>query len=141
MRVKELQKVVNVAWSPEQVPNILLAAGTAGQQLDTSFGSSVLEVYEVNLKDPGYDLELKGSINTQYKFHKLIWSPLAKTQQEGVIVGGCEGGNLQLFSASKLLAGEDALIAQQDKHTGPVRALDYNPFQHNLLALSAWPHS
>jgi hypothetical protein len=22
----------------------------------------------------------------------------------------------------------------QDKHTGPVAALDFNPFQHNLLA-------
>lgn len=31
----------------------------------------------------------------------------------------------------------NALISQQDKHTGPVRSLDYNPFQMNLLASGA----
>ena len=42
-----------------------------------------------------------------------------------------------MYSAAKLLAGENALIATQDKHTGPVRALDFNPFQTNLLASGA----
>lgn len=36
----------------------------------------------------------------------------------GVIAAGCESGHLQLYSASKLLNGEDALVASQDKHTG-----------------------
>ena len=35
------------------------------------------------------------------------------------------------------MAGENGLVAQQDKHTGPVRALDFNPFQANLLASGA----
>lgn len=56
---------------------------------------------------------------------------------DGVIAAGCEGGHLQIYSASKLLAKENALIASQDKHTGAVRALDYNPFQTNLLASGA----
>lgn len=78
----------------------------------------------------------------------------------GIIAAGCESGHLQLYSASKLLAGEDALVASQDKHTGKkrqisseildnpfkrvefaligaVRALDYNSFQANLLASGA----
>lgn len=59
------------------------------------------------------------------------------TQANGVIATGCEGGHLQLYSAAKLFAGEEALIAVQDKHTGAVRALDYNPFQTNLLASGA----
>lgn len=40
-------------------------------------------------------------------------------QPNGVIAAGCEGGHLEVYSASKLLAGEDALLASQDKHTGP----------------------
>ena len=43
MKVKELQKTVNVAWSPQQQYPIYLAAGSAAQQLDSS-GSSVLEI-------------------------------------------------------------------------------------------------
>jgi protein transport protein SEC31 len=31
-----------------------------------------------------------------------------------------------------MLAGEEALVAKKDKHTGAVRALDYNKFQTNL---------
>lgn len=68
MKVKELQKTVNVAWSPVQQNPILLAAGTAAQQLDTSFGNtSTLEIYSVNLSDPGYDMELQGSLSSPYK--------------------------------------------------------------------------
>ncbi len=56
---------------------------------------------------------------------------------EGVIVGGCESGHLQVYNAAKLLAGEESLMSKQDKHVGPVRALDFNPFQTNLLASGA----
>lgn len=76
---------------------------------------------------------------SRWRFHKIVWSPLGinSTQSHGVIAAGCEGGHLQLYSAGKLFAGEEALIAVQDKHTGAVRALDYNPFQTNLLASGA----
>ncbi|XP_059607355.1 protein transport protein Sec31A isoform X2 [Phlebotomus argentipes] len=137
MKVKELQKTVNVAWSPLQQNPIMLAAGTAAQQLDTSFGNtSTLEIYSVNLSDPGYDMELKASLASPYKFHKLVWTPLGfgGAHPSGVLVGGCEGGHLQVYSAAKLLAGEEALLAHQDKHSGAVRTLDFNPFQTNLLA-------
>uniref|UniRef100_A0A1L8DVY5 Protein transport protein Sec31A n=1 Tax=Nyssomyia neivai TaxID=330878 RepID=A0A1L8DVY5_9DIPT len=140
MKVKELQKTVNVAWSPVQQNPIYLAAGTAAQQLDTSFGNtSTLEIFSVNLSDPGYDMELKGSQTSSYKFHKIVWSPLGfgGAHSNGVIVGGCEGGHLQVYSAGKLLAGEEALVAQQDKHSGAIRSLDFNSFQTNLLASAA----
>lgn len=29
-------------------------------------------------------------------------------------------------------SGADAVVGQSDKHTGPIRALDFNPFQVNL---------
>jgi protein transport protein SEC31 len=39
---------------------------------------------------------------------------------------------VQIYSAAKVLAGEEGLLAHQDKHIGPVRALDFNPYQVNL---------
>ncbi|XP_049291125.1 protein transport protein Sec31A isoform X2 [Anopheles funestus] len=144
MKVKELQKMVNVAWSPAQQVPIMLAAGTAAQQLDASFSTAAsLELYSINLADPSYDLELKGSQPSTHRFHKLLWSPLAGTAGEpgtapsGLITGGCESGVLQVYNVAQLLAGQNALVAQQEKHQGAVRSLDYNPFQHNLVASGA----
>lgn len=68
MRVKELKRTVNVAWSPAEQYPVYLAAGSAAQQVDASFSSSShLELYSLNLEDPGYDLELKASLQTQHK--------------------------------------------------------------------------
>lgn len=66
MKIKELQKTVNVAWSPAQQNPIMLAAGTAAQQLDAS-SNALLEIYAANLIDPGYDLILKGSHVSPYR--------------------------------------------------------------------------
>ncbi|EDS41600.1 vesicle associated protein [Culex quinquefasciatus] len=70
----------------------------------------------------------------------VVWSPLdfgTTTNPNGVLVGGCEGGVIQVYSALKLLGGENALMAQQDKHNGAVRSMDYNPYQNKLLASGA----
>lgn len=139
MKIKELQKAVNIAWSPEKQTPILLAAGSAAQQvLDISANSAnpTLELYSLNLSDPGYDLELVGVQPSSHKFHKLVWSPFdnAGNYPNGVIVGGCENGLLKIYSVSKMLKGEDALVTQSDKHSGPVRTIDYNPFKSNLIA-------
>ncbi|KAH8233407.1 hypothetical protein KR026_007815 [Drosophila bipectinata] len=136
MKIKELQKTVNIAWSPAQQQQILLAAGTAAQQFDSN-ANATLEVYSPNFSDATYDLELKASIASQYKFQKLIWSPVGP-HPSGLIVGGCEAGQINIYSAAKLLAGnEEPLVARQDKHTGAVSGLDFNPFQNNLLASCA----
>uniref|UniRef100_A0A336KN30 Protein transport protein Sec31A n=1 Tax=Culicoides sonorensis TaxID=179676 RepID=A0A336KN30_CULSO len=140
MKIKELQKTVNVAWSPVQQNPILLAAGTSAQQLDASFSTSAtLEIYSINLSDPGYELELKGSSASQHRFNKVVWSHhgFGAHHPSGLIVGACENGVVQVFSASKLLNGEYALIGQQGKHSGSVSAIDFNLFQANLLATGA----
>lgn len=68
MKIKELQKTVNIAWSPAQSKHLYLAAGTAAQQIDTSLNSSAtLELYEIDLTDPGFDLNLKASQNSPYR--------------------------------------------------------------------------
>lgn len=68
MKIKELQKTVNVSWSPNQQNPILLAAGTSAQQLDASFSTNAtLELYSLNLADPGYEMALKGSTTSAHR--------------------------------------------------------------------------
>ncbi|XP_064536241.1 protein transport protein Sec31A isoform X2 [Drosophila montana] len=138
MKIKELQKTVNIAWSPAQQQQILLAAGTAAQQFDSN-ASATLEIYSPSIGDASYDLELKASVPSDFKFQKLIWSPHGAngTHPNGLIVGGCEAGHINVYSAAKLLANEESLLARQDKHTGAVSGLDFNPFLNNLLASCA----
>lgn len=136
MKVKDLERTANVAWSPASQNTIYLSAGTAAQQLDATFNTSaLLEIYSLNLTDPSLDLELKTSIPTEDRFHKLIWG--SHGSANGIIVGGCDGGIIQIYDATKILNGENGLISKRDKHTGTVHTLDFNPFQSNLLASGA----
>lgn len=74
-----------------------------------------------------------------FSFNKLVWSHhgFGETHPNGLIVGACENGFVQLYSAAKLLAREESLLGQQGKHNGSVLAVDFNPFQANLLATGA----
>ncbi|KAK9505402.1 hypothetical protein O3M35_009469 [Rhynocoris fuscipes] len=134
MKLKEIERTANTAWSPAENYPILLAAGTAGQQLDASFSTSAaLEIFAVDLKDPSLDLELKSSVPSQHRFRKVGWS----SATQGIIVGGCDQGAIQVYNVSKLLSNEEGLVASPERHSGSVNALDFNPFQKNLLATGA----
>ncbi|KAJ8915040.1 hypothetical protein NQ315_016015 [Exocentrus adspersus] len=138
MKVKDIERTANVAWSPKNQHPIYLAAGTAAQQLDASFNTSAaLEIYSLNLTDPGPDMQLVSSLPSEHRFHKIIWGPYGNEQAHGTIIAGCEGGLIHIYNASKLLSGEEAIISKQEKHTGPVHALDFNSFQQNLFATGA----
>lgn len=68
MKVKDLERTVNVAWSPAAQYPTFLAAGTAAQQLDASFNTSAsLELYSLNLSEPGMDMELTASVNSDHR--------------------------------------------------------------------------
>ncbi|XP_011256844.1 protein transport protein Sec31A isoform X2 [Camponotus floridanus] len=139
MKVKELLKTVNVAWSPPAQHPIMLAAGTAAQQLDASFSTSAsLDLYSLNLQQPGYEMELRVSVPSDHRFHKIIWGSYGNNPT-GIIVGGCEDGTIKIYSAAKLLSREsNCLISSPHRHTGPVRAMDFNPFrEENQLATGA----
>ncbi|XP_031779577.1 protein transport protein Sec31A isoform X3 [Nasonia vitripennis] len=138
MKVKELHKTVNVAWSPLAQYPILLAAGTAAQQLDASFDTNAsLDLYSLNLQQPGYDMQLNVSVPSDQRFHKIIWGSYGNNPA-GMIVGGCDYGKIKIYSAAKMLANDgNCLISSPERHKGPVRAMDFNPFQPNLLATGA----
>ncbi|XP_043843257.1 protein transport protein Sec31B isoform X4 [Dromiciops gliroides] len=141
MKLKELERPAVQVWSPASQHPIYLATGTSAQQLDASFSTSAtLEIFEVDFGDPSLDLKHKGVLSASSRFHKLIWGSFSSGSPEspGVIAGGGDNGVLTLYSVSQILtSGKEPLIAQKEKHTGSVRALDFNPFQSNLLASGA----
>ncbi|KAI4456983.1 sec31-related protein [Holotrichia oblita] len=137
MKVKDIERTANIAWSSIKHPSILLAAGTAAQQFDASFSTNAsLEIYSLNVSDPSLDTELLGNTSCEHRFHKIIWGSFGSSAN-GTVVGGCDNGIIQIYNVDKILAGESGLEASHSNHTGAVHALDFNPFQENLLATGA----
>lgn len=71
----------------------------------------------------------------------MAWGSLGMNSGDkpsGVIVGGADQGHILLFDAAKILSDKHdetgGFLSDRKKHTGPVKALDFNPFQPNLLA-------
>ncbi|XP_035149318.3 protein transport protein Sec31A isoform X11 [Callithrix jacchus] len=142
MKLKEVDRTAMQAWSPPQNHPIYLATGTSAQQLDATFSTSAsLEIFELDLSDPSLDMKSCATFSSSHRYHKLIWGPYkmdSKGDVSGVLIAGGENGNIILYDPSKIIAGDkDVVIAQNDKHTGPVRALDVNIFQTNLVASGA----
>uniref|UniRef100_A0A8B9R1I6 Protein transport protein Sec31A n=1 Tax=Anas platyrhynchos TaxID=8839 RepID=A0A8B9R1I6_ANAPL len=141
MKLKEVDRTAMQAWSPAGQHPIYLATGTSAQQLDATFSTSAsLEIFELDLADPSLDMKSSGGC-LSCRYHKLIWGPHSMTAGErvsGVLIAGGENGNVILYDPAKIIAGDtEVIIAQKDKHTGPVRALDVNMFQTNLVASGA----
>uniref|UniRef100_A0AAR2JVK0 Protein transport protein Sec31A n=1 Tax=Pygocentrus nattereri TaxID=42514 RepID=A0AAR2JVK0_PYGNA len=141
MRVKEILRTATQAWSPAAHHPAYLALGTSAQQLDASFNTTAaLEIFEMDFADTSMDMKLRGSLSTTNRFHSLIWVTfdMGVDGSSGRLIGGGENGTLTVYSPDAILSSaDDAVIGQSSKHTGPVRALDYNPFQSNLLASGA----
>ncbi|XP_042652375.1 protein transport protein Sec31A isoform X7 [Tyto alba] len=142
MKLKEISRTAMQAWSPAQQHPIYLATGTSAQQLDATFSTSAsLEIFKLDLSDPSLDMKSCATFASSHRYHKLIWGPHSMTSGErvsGVLIAGGENGNVILYDPAKIIAGDaEVIIAQKDKHTGPVRALDVNMFQTNLVASGA----
>ncbi|KAM7167793.1 protein transport protein Sec31A isoform 8-T9 [Macrochelys suwanniensis] len=142
MKLKEIDRTAMQAWSPAQQHPIYLATGTSAQQLDATFSTNAsLEIFELDLSDPSLDMKSCATFSSSHRYHKLIWGPHKMASDgslSGVLIAGGENGNIILYDPSKIIAGEsEVIIAQKDKHTGPVRALDVNIFQTNLVASGA----
>lgn len=76
MKVKELESTVNVVWSPQNFSPVMLATGSAAQHVDSSFSSTAsLDIYSINLGDPGYEMEQKVSLPSDHKLETLLFFP------------------------------------------------------------------
>ncbi|XP_039628511.1 protein transport protein Sec31A isoform X2 [Polypterus senegalus] len=141
MKLKEILRTANQAWSSSLQHPVYLATGTSAQQLDASFSTtSALEIFELDFSDPSLDMKPRGSLSITNRFHSLIWVnyDMDKAEAPGLLIGGGDNGVVTVYNPSKILATEkDTIVGQCEKHKGPVRALDFNPFQNNLLASGA----
>ena len=65
-KLKEINAKANYAWSPSNVENVYIAAGTASQQIDTNFNSaSKLEIFSVDFQTDELVAPCVGRIDTQ----------------------------------------------------------------------------
>ncbi|CEP18892.1 hypothetical protein [Parasitella parasitica] len=137
-RLDEINRTAVFAWSPgQQTP--IIAAGTAAGALDDSFSNaSELELFKLDLSSSTNCIESAGKIASPSRFNTLVWGNVSSTTPYGIIAGGLENGELSLWDPSKILDGkssdEETKILSNPIHTGQIRGLDFNKFQHNLLA-------
>lgn len=138
-------------WSPKSLSTStpFIATGTASGALDASFSNdSILELWnpftqETQLDAVGgtKDLLPLASLNVGSRFNRLAWGYVNdKDRPKGVIAAGLENGEIGLWDPEIMLSrveGVDPSIARYDLHKGPVRGLDFNPHQTNLLASGA----
>ena len=69
MKIKEINQTANIAWSPASQYPVYLATGTAAQQVDASFSTtSKIDLYSLNLEEPGLEMTLEASIPTKQRY-------------------------------------------------------------------------
>ena len=72
------------------------------------------------------------------RFSKLLWGEHSIEGSSNLLIGGCENSKIYLYDYKKILDQDGtAVVKVLENHTGPVGALDLNPFQTNLLASGA----
>ncbi|OOQ90230.1 Protein transport protein sec31 [Penicillium brasilianum] len=136
VRLREIPRTATFAWSPGAA-SPLIATGTRAGAVDVDFSNKTcLELWDLSLdrQDASEELQPIAKIDTDSGFNDLAWAEFDDTKR-GVIAGGLENGSLDLWNADKLLAGSsDALISRTTKHSGAIKALQFNPKHSNLLA-------
>ncbi|KAI8909273.1 hypothetical protein DFJ77DRAFT_433416 [Powellomyces hirtus] len=149
MRLRHINRTATLAWSPGQHDSHgpLLAAGTVAGALDASFSATTeLEIFDLNLNSkfgtPGYNkLRKIGSVACTARFNRLAWGsiPGDTSRPLGILASGMENGELNLWNPAAIVEGnaQKSMLMRQATHSGPVRGLDFNSVQPNLLASGA----
>ena len=137
--LRTLERTAVFAWSPGS-GSPLLATGTKVGALSDDFSSEIrLEIWDLELgkrdREREADLKPLGSITTDSGFNDIAWSEADDDHALGVIAGALDNGAVDLWDVQKLRDGnKDSLISRTSKHSGAVKALQWNPYRHNLLA-------
>ncbi|KAF2741082.1 hypothetical protein EJ04DRAFT_454513 [Polyplosphaeria fusca] len=137
VRLREIPRTATFAWSPGPT-SPLIATGTKAGAVDADFSNeTTLELWELNLdnSEQGVELQPVATINADSRFNDIAWSQPSEEHPLGIIAGALDSGALVLWDAEKLRAGaSDAQFEQIDKHTGPIQAIQFNPFRPHILA-------
>lgn len=90
-----------------------------------------------------------GAVAANERFHRLAWGPLqTEGMPHGLIAGGLVDGSVNLYNPARIIGSpigaepsdgvsSGALVTKMQKHSGPVRGLEFNSFSPNLLASGA----
>ncbi|WWC59727.1 uncharacterized protein I303_102289 [Kwoniella dejecticola CBS 10117] len=143
MKLKDISRTATFAWDQSSSSSPLLATGAVAGALDENFSNeSQLEIWAPDFQDDksarlgAEGNAAKASITVNSRFNRLAWSAPSDSYAKGLLAAGMETGEVNLFDPEKILAGssaDDARIFKNDKHTGPVRGLDFNQIQKNLI--------
>ncbi|CCE61388.1 hypothetical protein TPHA_0A03100 [Tetrapisispora phaffii CBS 4417] len=125
VQVIEYPVTATFAWSKHKLP--YLVSGTYSNAIDPNFSSeSKLELWsinQINNKEPIF------SLNSDSKFNDLDWSGDNVT-----IAGALDNGSIEIF---KFNQENDSIqsneLIKNNRHTGPIRSITFNPRQDNLL--------
>ncbi|KAL4803539.1 hypothetical protein BDV18DRAFT_42483 [Aspergillus unguis] len=136
VRLREIPRTATFAWSPG-ASSPFIATGTRAGAVNADFSNETcLELWDLALsnQDAGAELQPAAKIDTDSGFNDLAWTE-SDDNSRGIIAGGLESGSLDLWDADKLLSGNsDALLSRSSKHSGAIKALQFNPRHSNLLA-------
>ena len=133
---REVPRTAAFAWSPGP-SSLFLATGTKAGAVDEGFSNETqLELWDLELQQRnGSDLTPAASIETDSRFNDVAWTKGNDTEARGVIAGALENGALDLWDAGTLLADSStALLSRTQKHSGSIKALQFNPVRSGLLA-------
>ncbi|KAI1489152.1 hypothetical protein F5X96DRAFT_27788 [Biscogniauxia mediterranea] len=137
VRLREIARTAAFAWSPGS-SKPLLVTGTRAGAVDADFSDETkLEVWDLNLdnQEQGLELQPVASIAADSRFYDIAWGQPSDEHPQGIIAGALENGSLDLWDAEKLISGaSDALISRTTKHTGAIKALQFNPLRPQILA-------
>lgn len=136
-KLKTIRRTAAFAWSPgHQSP--MIATGTKAGTVDDSFSStSALEIFYLDLNTESKSAQSSFKVDTVSRFNALTWGHSTSDKPLGLIAGGMESGELELWDPADILdkkSATEALILRNATHTGTLCALDFNAFQSNLLA-------
>ncbi|WWD21730.1 hypothetical protein CI109_106217 [Kwoniella shandongensis] len=147
VKLKDISRTATFAWDQASSSSPLLATGAVAGALDESFSNeSQLEIWAPDFGDAqglrlgGEGNPALGSITVGSRFNRLAWSSPSSTHSKSVLAAGMETGEINVFDPAKIISGasaDEARIFKSDKHTGPVRGLDFNPIQKNLMLSGA----
>ncbi|KAL8788090.1 MAG: hypothetical protein Q9213_001848 [Squamulea squamosa] len=136
-RIREIPRIATFTWSPVTASS-LIATGTRAGAVDADFSNDTqLELWDLADFDAkaSHETQPIASVETDSRFHDIAWAHPGNEHPQGLLAGALENGSLDLWSAEKLLNGKgDAFLSRTSEHSGPIKALQFNPFRHELLA-------
>ncbi|ETS06603.1 transport protein [Trichoderma reesei RUT C-30] len=138
VRLRDIPRTATFAWSPG-AGKPMVVTGTKAGAVDADFSDeSKLELWDLALdnQEQGIELQPVVSITTESsRFYDIAWGPPDANHPRGIVAGALENGTLELWDVEKLEAGaSDASISKTTKHTGAIKALQFNPLKPQILA-------